>query len=482
MRLLSAPLALALLAAVGCQSIHVQQQPDDTASAQQHETAYQPRYRDTWPEVRTYIATSWDTTYTEVDNLPKPFYSGAPQWRVIFYWDMYFVHEGLLTDDRYDGSRNALSHWRMAKNHADNLLSLADKYGFVPNASAPWGTNRSQPPYLSIMVRDVYERAEDNDRDVADEWLRDAYETLRTEYDFWISDEIEDNTTPLPGLQRYFHHATDEDADAQYERLLERLNLPADPDPEQKKRLSDHYFAEAESGMDFTPRFEQRAADFAAVDLNTNLYRYEKNFAWMTDELGLTDQPDWEAKAQARKERIGEYFWDDERGLFLDYDFANDRRSRVAAYTTFHPLWAGLATEEQAARVAENLSLFEREWGVAATASTPYEVDYQWGEDDGWAPVHLIVIAGLRNYGYHDKARRVAKKYLDLVAKNYENPLPASYEENDETHRRTPGHVYEKYEATTGTVNEDEYPASEFLSWTAATYAYAYAYVASGEG
>lgn len=35
--------------------------------------------------------------------------------------------------------------------------------------------------------------------------------------------------------------------------------------------------------------------------------------------------------------------------------------------TTFFPLWAGIASEEQAKRVAENLHVFERQWGIVTS-------------------------------------------------------------------------------------------------------------------
>lgn len=42
--------------------------------------------------------------------------------------------------------------------------------------------------------------------------------------------------------------------------------------------VGSHYIAEAESGWDFNPRFQTRCMDFCPVDLNANLYLYEKNF------------------------------------------------------------------------------------------------------------------------------------------------------------------------------------------------------------
>ena len=49
-----------------------------------------------------------------------------------------------------------------------------------------------------------------------------------------------------------------------------------------------------------------------------------------------------------RKARIQKYLWDPGRRLFFDYDFETGVRSTYEYITTFYPLWAGLATPEQA--------------------------------------------------------------------------------------------------------------------------------------
>lgn len=43
----------------------------------------------------------------------------------------------------------------MAAGMARNLLSLVSTYGFVPNGSRSYYLNRSQPPLLAPMVRDI---------------------------------------------------------------------------------------------------------------------------------------------------------------------------------------------------------------------------------------------------------------------------------------------------------------------------------------
>src|SRR5579864_842536 len=84
--------------------------------------------------------------------------------------------------------------------------------------------------------------------------------------------------------------------------------------------------------------------------------------------------------------------------------------------TTVYPLWAGIASSQQAARVAANLPLFERAGGLQTSAN---ESGDQWDAPFGWAPLQLIAVEGLRRYGYNAEADRVSEKFLSMVAEQY---------------------------------------------------------------
>ena len=72
--------------------------------------------------------------------------------------------------------------------------------------------------------------------------------------------------------------------------------------------------------------------------------------------------------------------WDAEHGLYFDYDFVHKRVREYPFLSTFYPLWAGIATPEQAAQVVRNLPLFERAGGLQT--STRHTGD-QWDPSAG---------------------------------------------------------------------------------------------------
>ena len=175
-----------------------------------------------------------------------------------------------------------------------------------------------------------------------------------------------------------------------------------------------------ESGFDVTFRFGPYGADthhFAPVGLNSLLYKTEKDLEQMSLMLGRKDDAKrWAQKAAERRERIVKYFWDKQAGLFFDYDFMKHKRSSYEYATTFYPLWAGLASKEEARAVDADLHLFEQPGGIAMSR---YDSQAQWDYPYGWAPIHLLAVEGLRRYGYDADANRISGKFLSMVLENF---------------------------------------------------------------
>src|SRR2546425_7041377 len=175
-----------------------------------------------------------------------------------------------------------------------------------------------------------------------------------------------------------------------------------------------------ESGFDVSFRFGPFSADthhYAPICLNSLLYKTEKDLEQMSLLLGKKAESDkWRQRAEDRKQRINQYLWYSQRGLFFDYNFENQSRSSYEFITTFYPLWAGLATPEQAKAVVQNLSIFEQPGGLAMSR---HESEGQWDYPYGWAPTQLLAIKGLRRYGYNADADRISYQFLSMIAENF---------------------------------------------------------------
>jgi alpha,alpha-trehalase len=113
---------------------------------------------------------------------------------------------------------------------------------------------------------------------------------------------------------------------------------------------------------------------------------------------------------------MNKYFWDSHEGMFFDYNFVVEKRSQYVYATTFYPLWAGLASKEQAKAIVNNLGLFEQSGGLAMSRT---DSQAQWDFPYGWAPIQLMAVEGLRRYGFDAEAKRISDNFLSMVVDNF---------------------------------------------------------------
>jgi alpha,alpha-trehalase len=255
----------------------------------------------------------------------------------------------------------------------------------------------------------------------------------------------------------------------------------------------DHDAAIRESGHDTTYRWmrggRDRCADFATVDLNSLLYKVELDLARaIAEEFGGTltradgsreEGATWSARAQRRKGLIDEYLWDEQRGMYFDYDVASGCRSDYVSATALYPLWACLAddretrlmTPERADRlVATALPLLEMPGGLAASAEgslgllSASRPARQWDYPVGWPPHQMLAWRGLLNYGLDATAHRLIYRWLYTVARtaaDYNGAIVEKYDVVTRSHK-----VHAEY----GNVGADfEYLSREGFGWTNAS-------------
>jgi len=183
-----------------------------------------------------------------------------------------------------------------------------------------------------------------------------------------------------------------------------------------------------ESGFDTTFRFGPYSGsteDYAPVCLNSLLYKYERDLAWMAATLNRpADAQKWNAAAIRRRSAMNKYLWNPAKGMYFDYEFAAPESSGKAAerqsdydyLATFYPLWAGAADAEQARSVEAHLDLFEKAGGVAMST---LRSGAQWDLPYGWAPVTWLAVQGMQQYGDREDAARIATKFMAVVRDNF---------------------------------------------------------------
>jgi len=356
--------------------------------------------------------------------LPHPYVVPGGRFNEMYGWDSYFIQVGLLRDGEVAAARDI----------AANFVYQIDNYGTLLNANRTYYLTRSQPPFLTRMLLGVYEKEKDR------EWLRAAWPAVEKYYRFWTT---EPHLIPGLGLSRYYDFgegpapevlADERDAEGRthYDRVREYYKTHEVTDYDVSRyydgktdTLTPLFYkgdrSMRESGFDPSNRFGPFAVDiihYAPVCLNVLLYQMEKDGAEIARILGdAAGARTWEARATARHRAIDARLWDEATGLYLDYDFETKKRRHYEFATTFYPLWAGLASAGQAARVARNLPLFEAPGGILTSTVTSGN---QWDAPFGWAPLQMIAVDGLRRYGFQADADRLARKFVALVTKEFE--------------------------------------------------------------
>lgn len=381
--------------------------------------------------------------------LPNRYVVPGGRFNEMYGWDSYFILLGLVHDNRSD----------LAGGMVENFFFEIENYGAILNANRTYFFTRSQPPFLTSMIREVYEHPSATPLDKT--WLARAYNYAEQDYALWTSaphragptglaryDDIGDGPVPemaddngyYPDVIRWLlAHPSDNPGYL--------LDAPDSPTPAQAAelartscdintskvcarahvdghRLTADYFhgdrAMRESGFDTSFRFgpfSGSTENYAPICLNSLLFKYETDMAHFATLLGRkSDATKWTARADTRKAAINRYLWNPTKGLFYDYDFVAGKQSTYNFITAFYPLWAGLATPAQAASLQQHLSLFESEGGLAMS-DTPSGT--QWDQPFGWAPTNWLATKGLLNYGFTEDATRISRKFSKTVLDNF---------------------------------------------------------------
>jgi alpha,alpha-trehalase len=385
--------------------------------------------------------------------LPNSYIVPGGRFNEMYGWDSYFILLGLEADHRE----------ALAKGIVENFLFEVEHYGSVLNANRTYYLTRSQPPFLTSMIRAVYENpasfpATVAGRTEATEWLRQAFSIAEKDYSTWTRPE---HLAGHTGLARYFDFGSGPvpemaDASTYYPDVIRTLvKHPSaagtallvkgseHPDATEAARLKltscdvhssqvcarawfggyrlsrDFYLGDRamrESGFDTSNRFGPFSGathHFAPVCLNSLLYRYERDMEHFAHLLGLPqDAHRWDRRASARAAAIQRYLWRPAEGVFADYDFVHARASSYAFIASLYPLWASLATRDQANAMEAKLNLFERLGGLSTSDTN---TGLQWDEPYGWAPTNWIATAGLDAMGFHADATRIAQHFDAMV-------------------------------------------------------------------
>ncbi|CAG8454832.1 102_t:CDS:2 [Diversispora eburnea] len=367
-------------------------------------------------------------------------------FREIYYWDSYFIIEGLLVSELYD----------IAKNMILNLLDLVEIYA---NGSRIYYLNRSQPPLLVQMVKIYYQATNDT------ALLYDAFPILIKEYNFWRKNNsiriVSPESKKLYTLNRYIvnNNAPRPEGyldDFNIVELNNTLNSTA------REELYADLAAGAESGWDFSSRwvkelFKNSSTDdnnyeilrtlntdaIIPVDLNSILYMNEITLSEFSEKIGEEKMINtFKNAAKKRLEGITDLFWDEELELFMDYNISNFITNSTTILDTF-------------SYITNLLSKYP-----GSPPITLINSGLQWDFPNSWPPLNYVLIKGLINFHNYDDndseseikefimnlTKNLSQRYVDSVLCTWYSTggsIPGYL--NKLSGVKDTGHIFEKY-------------------------------------
>lgn len=380
-----------------------------------------------------------DPATGETELQGAPYVVPGGRFNELYGWDSYMITLGLLVSDKID----------LAKGMVENFVFEIDNYGKILNANRTYYLCRSQPPFLTDMTLRVFDRIKHTTG--ALDFLKLGIQASIKEYNtVWVT---EPRLDPKTGLSRYYPDGLGippETEATHFEHLLlpyaEKYGVSFEKfqemynDGEVNEPVLDEYFlhdrAVRESGHDTSYRLEGRCANLATIDLNSLLYKYEADISHtirtrFDDKLVMPDgsvetSAIWDRRLKKRKAAMDKYLWNEDAGMFFDYDTKEQKICDYISATTFWAMWSGAASPKQASRLVEDaLPLLEEKGGLAAgTEFSRGSVgidrpNRQWDYPYGWAPQQILAWNGLLRYGYESDVTRIAYKWLYMMTKAF---------------------------------------------------------------
>jgi alpha,alpha-trehalase len=434
-------------------------QPEDFNIEQSFDFIADPTYREfakelhlKWPTLSRRVSEkvkSNPENYSLID-LPNAFIVPGGRFRELYYWDSFWTIKGLITSNMFGTARGMI----------ENMASLVDRYGFIPNGNRVYYLNRSQPPLLTFCVDAYFAATKDL------EFVAKIMPFLEKEMEFFMKNKLiqQDGwksylfqfkcvaTGPRPESYR-----EDVESAEHIECLLE------------KQRLWGDIAAAAESGRDFSIRWfgnegpaankmgSMRTSAIVPVELNSIICGNLKIFSQFYTLMG---QP---AKAQIAyaqfilmREAIHQVFWNETHGCWFDFDLAKNKQIELFFDTNLFPMFTGCSHESlDGTKIVQYLTvngILNYSGGIPTSLIASAQ---QWDFPSGWAPMNHMIISGLATIGQTELAKTLAAKWVNrnyLVWKN------------------SGGKMYEKYnvesECYKSKIELGEYELQEGFGWT----------------
>lgn len=322
------------------------------------------------------------------------------RFREQYYWDSFWILEGLLESELYGIANDTLQ----------NFMDELDTIGFIPNGGRIYYLNRSQPPvFIQMLARYVQVTG---DRDILRRGLPLAEKELR----WWSRERSLPVQSPFSNqTHTVYTYAVNNSAPRpeSYRTDYETANSPNLPslNDTQKADLYAELASGAESGWDYSARWfstngtslrDLQVRSKVAVDLNSILYRNHVELAQLYGSSNASAAGRHREAAAALRTAIIDLCWDSSKLAFYDYNTRNNVRDTIFTAAHFYAFWSGiipdevLESREAAFGAFSSVNLVLSRYNGTFPA-TFVDTHLQWDAPNTWPPHQYIILKALRS-------------------------------------------------------------------------------------
>lgn len=322
----------------------------------------------------------------------KPFIVPGGRFREFYYWDSYWVINGLLLSEMHSTVRGML----------ENFLEMVKVYGFVPNGGRIYYNGRSQPPLLTLMVKSYVDATGDYD------FLNEAFPLLEKEFKYWQNN----HGVSVNGHRLYVYKekSCGPRPESYSEDVMTANGCATDVE---RENLYSEIKAAASSGMDFSSRWyvtengtnqgelkDLKTRSIVAVDLNAWMYDVAKSLAYLSVKsgnstlMGRLKSMYYEEEAASIKSAVDQVLWDDEVGSWLDYDLNNQKRRNYFVASNLVPLYVECYDTNKKQHISDKILNYIKTNNLDSFVSLPNtlfanEHGQQWDYPNVWPPMQV---------------------------------------------------------------------------------------------
>lgn len=326
------------------------------------------------------------------------------RFREQYYWDSYWIIQGLIQSELYETVNATLQ----------NFMDEIEGFGFIPNGGRIYYLNRSQPPLFIHMVYDYVNVTGDTSI------LQRALPLAEAELAWWANNRTIEVTSPYTN-QSYMmaHYAVNNTAPRPESYLTDYLTIH---DPTLSTPLTDSQAAElyselasgAETGWDYSSRFEAipqlgnpglrslNVKNNIPICLNSILYRARILLAELYGTSNATASSTHLQVAAGIRAGILDLLWDPAKLAFYDFNLTSNARNNIFTAATFYPVWNGIIPNEILASQSNAFGYFAAVNLVVNKYNGTVPVTFidwtglQWDAPNSWPPLQYIIMQALR--------------------------------------------------------------------------------------